>query len=279
MCTPRHHADSGSSHAFDAEVLAYEEKEFDAAFRLLCPSEPVLGRSSTRVQFGTSRPAYVRIRRGTVCARDDAAGWHWRALRSLAGTAAVRKGLHFALEAWLQSDAHRHGTFRVAGQILPDYERLLAPMLAHPSIEVLGHRDDVPDLMRQSDVLVLPSVEEGLPLVCMEAMGSGCVPLVSDACTGYDAHLKSSLVHRVGDVGTLTEHLDLLDTDRRLLARLRQAGIDARPTMTWEAAGRRLIEVYGETIEMFRSSSGSAASVCRRRPFSDHPGHSLDLRR
>ena len=52
-------------------------------------------------------------------------------------------------------------------------------MLAHPSVKILGHRNDVPELVRQSDILVLPSIEEGFGLVCTEAMGSGCVPLVS----------------------------------------------------------------------------------------------------
>ena len=59
----------------------------------------------------------------------------------------------------------------------------LAPMLSHPSVRVLGHRNDVPELMRQSDILVLPSIEEGFGLVITEAMGSGCVPLASEACT------------------------------------------------------------------------------------------------
>ena len=37
-------------------------------------------------------------------------------------------------------------------------------MLAHPSVKVLGHRNDVPELMRKSDILVLPSIEEGFGL-------------------------------------------------------------------------------------------------------------------
>ena len=54
-------------------------------------------------------------------------------------------------------------------------------MLAHPSVRVLGQRNDVPELMRQSDIFVLPSIEEGSALVTSEARGSGCVLLVSDA--------------------------------------------------------------------------------------------------
>ena len=73
-------------------------------------------------------------------------------------------------------------------------------MLKHHSVRVLGHRNDVPELMRQSDILVLPSIEEGFGLVITEAMGSGCVPLASEACTELCEHMKTGLMHRVGDV-------------------------------------------------------------------------------
>ena len=51
------------------------------------------------------------------------------------GVCAVRKGLHFALEAWLKSPASADGRFLIAGEFLPDYEARLAPLLAHPSVE------------------------------------------------------------------------------------------------------------------------------------------------
>lgn len=117
-------------------------------------------------------------------------------------------------------------------------------MLAHPSVQVLGHRKDVPELMRRSDILMLPSIEEGFGLVCVEAIGSSCVPLVSDACTELCVHEQDSLVHSVGDVDTLTRHLTLLDEDRDRLAELRAACLEAAPTLTWTAAGRGLLEVY-----------------------------------
>ena len=80
------------------------------------------------------------------------------------GVCAVRKGVHYALEAWLKSPASKDGTFLIAGEFLPAYQEKLASMLAHPSVKVLGHRNDVPELMRKSDILVLPSIEEGSAL-------------------------------------------------------------------------------------------------------------------
>jgi glycosyltransferase involved in cell wall biosynthesis len=165
-----------------------------------------------------------------------------------AGVCAVRKGVHFALEAWLKSPLHRKGTFLIAGDFLPEYAEKLAPMLAHPSVRVLGHRNDIPDLMRSSDILVLPSIEEGFGLVVVEAMACGCVPMVSEACTEVAGHMKAGLIHRIGDVDEITRQFTLLDSDRALLNRLSTSCIEMAPSLTWDASGSLLLNVYKRAI-------------------------------
>jgi glycosyltransferase involved in cell wall biosynthesis len=237
-------------HAFNEEVLRREEQEYELADALLCPSEFVV---KTFLDEGAPPEKLVRHVYGfdeqtyfpSPEPRDPAQG-----LTVLyVGVAAVRKGLHFALEAWLRSPASEDGTLLVAGELLPDYGRLLADQLAHPSVRVLGHREDVPELMRTSDILVLPSIEEGFGLVCAEAIGSGCVPLVSDACTDVCLHGENALVHRAGDVDQLEKQLTALERDRALLARLREGCLRTAPGVTWTAAGRRLADAYREVVE------------------------------
>ena len=46
--------------------------------------------------------------------------------------------------------------------------------------EVLGDRSDVPDMLRASDVLILPSLREGLPGVILEALSTGVPAVASD---------------------------------------------------------------------------------------------------
>jgi len=279
-------------HAYNASRLSKEEEEYGLADYLLCPSEfvartfreqgfaperllrhsygydesvyhPAVGPADPAV--GPADPAVV----STAGERAGRAGSETQAVAPAAGESeqeptglnalfvgvcAVRKGLHFALRAWLRSPASRAGTFRIAGEFLPGYEERLAPMLAHPSVQVLGHRDDVPQLMRSSDVLLLPTLEEGSPLVCMEAVGSGCVPLVSEVCDAV-CIADNALAHPVGDVEELARHLTLLASDRARLAAMRAACLALAPTLTWAAAGQRLLAVYEQA-----AASGPAQS-------------------
>jgi glycosyltransferase involved in cell wall biosynthesis len=255
------HLPPGNESAYNEETLRIEEEEFRLADRLLCPSEFVV---KTFLEKGFAREKLARH----IYGFDDktyfpAANYqpNKAGLKMLfVGLCAVRKGVHYALEAWLKSPAHRDGTFTIAGEFLPDYAEKLAPMLSHPSVRVLGHRNDVAELVRNSDILTLPSVEEGFGLVCTEAMGSGSVPLVSDACTDVCQHMQNALVHNVGDVDTLARHITLLNDDRTLLQKLRSAGLRERNNLTWDAAGVKLLEAYRETIDMYPRMKASVAA-------------------
>jgi glycosyltransferase involved in cell wall biosynthesis len=248
-------------HAYNARVLAREEEEFALADRLLCPSDFVL---RTFLDKGFAPERLMRHQYGY-----DPTSFHPRpdprpddeGLTVLfVGVAAVRKGVHFALEAWLQSPASAKGKLQIAGEFLPEYRERLEPLLAHPSVEVLGHRTDVPELMRNAEILVLPSIEEGSALVTSEALASGCVPVVSDASGALCEHGVNGLVHRVADVETLAAHLTELDADRALLARLRLAALRDAPKFTWTQAGRRLVTVYEEVVAEFGAPGLSQAA-------------------
>src|SRR5512134_627490 len=49
------------------------------------------------------------------------------------GRCEPRKGLHYALEAWIESGAAERGTFTICGRFYPGYEEVLGRWLRHPS--------------------------------------------------------------------------------------------------------------------------------------------------
>jgi len=247
---------SGHEHTYNETVLRIEEEEFQRAYRLLCPSEFVV---QTFLDRGFIRDKLARHQYGfddQVYYPNPEPSQERAGLTMLfVGGCAPRKGVHYALEAWLKSTACHDGKFMIAGGFVPGYAEKLSSMLSHPSVHVLGHRTDVPHLMRQSDILVLSSIEEGSALVTSEARGSGCVLLVSEAAGAICEHMENALVHRIGDVSTLVQHINLLQNNRKLLQRLRTTSLRLVPEITWNAAGVKLLEVYRETIAAFRKKT------------------------
>jgi glycosyltransferase involved in cell wall biosynthesis len=247
---------AGHEHAYKESVLIKEEAEYKLATRLLCPSDFVArtfwdrgfsAENLARHQYGYDEQVY----RPNLKPAEKSTGL----TLLFVGGCAPRKGVHYALEAWLQSPAHHGGSFLIAGEFLPAYAEKLGSMLSDPSVHVLGHRSDVPELMREADVLILPTIEEGSALVTSEARGSGCVLLVSEAAGAICKHMENALVHSVGDVATLTQHITMLHEDRALLEKLRANSLRTINEITWTAAGEVLVDVYRETIEMKTSET------------------------
>jgi len=240
---------SGDEHAYNSAILTKEEEEYRLADNILCPSDFVM---KTFLDQGVPREKLVRHSYGfdnQIFYADQMPSdpRHPRTVLFV-GACTVVKGLHFALEAWCRSSAIQTGEFLIAGKFLPAYEIKLRPFLSHPSVKLLGQRNDIPDLMRKSDVLVLPSLTEGFPLVMAEAIGSGCVPLVSDACPDICKHMENCLMHRVGDVETLTRHLSMICENHELRAKLREGCLRTAPGITWTAAGEKLLQVYRDIL-------------------------------
>lgn len=246
---------SDHEYAYNARKLAIEKEEYELAYRLLCPSDFV---ARTFLERGFLPEKLARHRYGydetmfhpSPVPRDPSQPF----TMLFAGVCAVRKGVHYALEAWNKSEARRDGVFLIAGDFLPAYKHKLTPMLSLPGVRVLGHRNDLPVLMRSSDVLVLPSLEEGSALVTSEARGSGCVLLVSDSAGAACEHMENGLIHKAGDVDTLAAHITMLYRDRHLLNRFRESSLETAGEITWTAAGKGLLQVYRDAIESHKGS-------------------------
>ena len=70
--------------------------------------------------------------------------------------------------------------FAGIGPLLEPMSRLARTLGVHEQVRFLGHRDDVPALLRASTALLLPSLQEGLPRSVMEAMCLGTPVIGTD---------------------------------------------------------------------------------------------------
>ena len=94
------------------------------------------------------------------------------------GTICVRKGVHLLLDYWIQSGVK--GRLILLGEIEPIIKDKCADLLRRSDIVVMDYvkEKDLGALYRSADVFLLPSLEEGSPLVIYEACGSG-LPVVT----------------------------------------------------------------------------------------------------
>jgi glycosyltransferase involved in cell wall biosynthesis len=94
------------------------------------------------------------------------------------------------------------------------------------TVRFLGHREDVPRLLAAADLLVLPSLYEGLPNVVLEAMRFR-KPVVATAAPGTTEvveHGRTGLLVPIHDVPGLAQAIRTVVEDRELGRRLGDAG-------------------------------------------------------
>jgi glycosyltransferase involved in cell wall biosynthesis len=237
-----------NTHAGNSRRLAVEEEEYRLATKLACPSDFV---AKTFTDRGFSSRQIARHQYGydpTEFKPNGATRTDRRFTVVFVGRCEPRKGLHYALQAWHASGAAESGRFIICGTYAPGYREVMKPLLEHPSIEERGFVNDVPTVLKEADVLVLPTVEEGSALVTYEARGAGCVVLASDAAgaVGTDGH--DLMIHRVSDVELLARQMKDLGSDRRRLGEMRRRSLTAASTLTWSHAARILLDEYRRTI-------------------------------
>ncbi|SMH27732.1 Glycosyltransferase involved in cell wall bisynthesis [Rathayibacter oskolensis] len=242
-----------SPHTYNAERLRQEEWEWASATAILVPSASV---EQTFLEKGFSPRKLLRHRYGAFIETDvvvdpdprDDPDHVFTAV--YVGRIEPRKGLLYALEAWRASRASGIGRFLVYGDFTAGYRERLAGLLNQPSVELRGFTDDVAGVFASSDVLILPTIEEGSALVTSEAQAAGCVPLVSSAAGANLEDGVQGLVHAPRDVAALTAHLDLVCSDHELLARMRRAALANRSQLTWERAGVDLVAAYRAAMRL-----------------------------
>lgn len=241
-----------SSHSLNVSRLTRERAEYEAAFRLLAPSECVADTFRAR---GFSAEKLLRHRYGFDPAVFTPLADHPPGpLRALfLGGVGPRKGVHVALAAWAKSKASKDGRFAIYGRIEDSYRPILEPFLKAPGVELHEFTSDVNGALQASDVLLLPSFEEGSALVTYEAQGCGVIPLVSAAAGAMCTDDVTGLVHPTGDVAALTAHLDALSEDHGRRAEMRRAVLDQRDNLTWAAAAERLEACYVSAMSAARA--------------------------
>jgi glycosyltransferase involved in cell wall biosynthesis len=126
-------------------------------------------------------------------------------------------------------------------------ERQLAALGLEGRVRIEGERDDVPARLADSEIFVLSSRSEGMPVSVLEAMAAG-VPVVASAVGGVDELVvdgQTGLLVPPADSEALAAALAVLLADAGLRRRLGEAGrARAEALFDLEAFRQAHVELY-----------------------------------
>ncbi len=150
-----------------------------------------------------------------------------------------------------------------------DQQRLIGSfkgLLERGIVRFLGILDNerVLDILGYHDVFIMTSEFEGLPISLLEAMGRGCVPVVTDIASGIPELVRDGINGYRVPVGSIRGFAERLAVLQRDLRRRWEMSVNAYTTVS---AGRYRIEDMVESyINLFAYVLREAESGAYRRP-------------
>ncbi|TWT61829.1 glycosyltransferase [Rubinisphaera italica] len=119
------------------------------------------------------------------------------------------------------------------------------------SVQFLGRRNDVPELMKTADLFVFPSHWEGMPNVILEAMAAR-LPIVTTNVEGIDQlleHQVSAEIVPIGDLGKFSASVQKLIQNPELRQQYASKAWDRLSTeFDWQSIADRYQNLYEQLI-------------------------------
>lgn len=165
------------------------------------------------------------------------------------GAMSYRKGVPYLLQAY-KNIKHPRKNLKFIGTMSPGLiENMKKHGLWDSSIECLGHvaQDELKNYFSKSDVLVLPSLEEGLAMVQAQALACGC-PVIATRNTGSEnlfTHGSEGYIVEQRNSQQISEAINRIISDPILGHQLR---VNARQCVErlngWGSYGDQAVNVY-----------------------------------
>jgi glycosyltransferase involved in cell wall biosynthesis len=234
----------------DPRVIAKEEEEYAAADGITVPSQFC---ERSFVEMGVPReklhliPYGARLDRfNPMCEPDPDA---FTVL--FVGQVSIRKGILYLLEAFKKFN-HPRKRLKVIGSLDPEIERLVVSRLPDNATMIgIVPNTDLARYYSEADILVLPSIEEGMAYVMGEAMSCGC-PVIATRNTGAEElfeHGSEGFIVPIRSVEALVEALESAAQSRQHLLAMRAAARARMKTLSgWDTFGDRWVMLVNKMM-------------------------------
>ncbi len=163
------------------------------------------------------------------------------------GSVNLGKGIAYVIEA-ARLLQRRQVEFLIVG---PVNINLNAIKYLPGNVRFIGrvHRNEVPRVVAQADVNVLPTISDGFALTQLEAMAQGLPVITTPNCGTVVTSGQDGFVVPVRDAAALAEAISRLDDDRELVARMAAAALKTVERFSIARYGEQLIAVADHVKE------------------------------
>jgi glycosyltransferase involved in cell wall biosynthesis len=247
------------AHTITEDSIADENAQLDLAGFVYCPSYEV---SSSMQGAGVPHEKLICTSYGLrdadiVSAKIPSQRQNHEHLTAIfVGRIGVRKAAHLLLKYWVKSGIK--GTLKLVGNIETDARPLINPYLNRPDVEHIPFTHNVKAVYETADLFILPSLEEGSPLVTYQALGAGLPCLVSPmGGGGIIEDGVEGLVNEPHDADAWVDAIRRIFTDHELRRSLGQNAYRKAPQYLWSNVGRQRLLLLQSRIAALRTTGDS----------------------
>jgi len=165
-----------------------------------------------------------------------------------------RKGLNYLLEA-MPTVLEKFPDAKLAivgeGPQKKELEKIISRLKIDHRVLLLGYQEDIPKLLKCSEIFVLPSIKEAFGLVLLEALAAQ-TPIIATKVGGIPEivqHMKTALLVEPGNSQELTDALSELLRNSALSQKIAFVGYHHVKEFSAQAMAEKTERVYDKVLQ------------------------------
>ncbi len=242
------------THGITSEAAAEESLKLDLVdFVFSCSPNVTASLITANVPTSKIIETTYGLRDSEILTKDElvSRSQHAEITAIFVGTIGVRKGPHLILDYWCRSNIK--GKLRLVGDIQPEIRHIIEPYLKRSDIEHVPYVKDLRSIYKEADVFILPSLEEGSPLVTYLALGARLPCIVSPmGGGGVIEHGKEGFVIDPFDAQAWVEAIQTISSDIDLRKKFSKNSHTKAKAYIWSNVGNQRAQAL---LSRIKSSS------------------------
>lgn len=235
-------------------VFAIEKDGMENADHIICVSN--LTRRTVIEKYGINPDKVSTVHNAVIPLDQELINLPRRTGRekviTFLGRITMQKGPEYFVEAAakvLQKDKNVRFVMAGSGDMMDDMIKLAAKRKIADKFHFTGFLKgkEVYEMLRDSDVYVMPSVSEPFGISPLEAMEMG-VPTIISKQSGCAEILDNVIKVDYWDIDAMADAMHSIISYPAMFNTLKDKGIDEIHEITWEKAGKKVIDIYEKVI-------------------------------